>query len=332
MTDNVTELRSVPNRAAPRARNEPIDWSTFWQEERPVTWQVRDICEPGQSIAIYSKAGQGKSFLSLEIATGLATGAELLGSGRGEKLRVLYLDAENSPEDLKGRLQAYGYGAADDLSRLTYIPYPSLPPLDTEQGGKELWALCEQHRPHVVVFDTLTRYLAGRENDSDTYLAAYRHSFMRLKQADISQIRLDHMGKNAEQGQRGSSAKDADVDAVFRLSVEGRLVKLTREKSRTGRGPERIEYIRDGSPVRHVPQEPRMFLIADKVAECVKALDDLAVGLDVGRPTVIRLLSEAGYRYRAETVSEAIKLRRQDPKPVPGTAPEIAKHEHQLVI
>jgi hypothetical protein len=70
----------------------------------------------------------------------------------------------------------------------------------------------------LVVLDTTTRMVQGRENDSDTFLQLYRCSLVPLKSRGITVLRLDHPGKDESRGQRGSSAKDGDCDTIWRLT------------------------------------------------------------------------------------------------------------------
>ena len=60
----------------------------------------------------------------------------------------------------------------------------------------------------------------------------------RLKQALIAWVRLDHSGKDAGKGQRGSSAKNDDVDVVIRLERTEAGVKLTATHRRMSWFPE----------------------------------------------------------------------------------------------
>src|SRR5205823_2611131 len=80
---------------------------------------------------------------------------------------VLYFDYEMTEDDLYERLQDMGCGPEVDLSRLRYALLPTLPPLDTRDGGAALLAAVDQvsalHReasrigwaPSVVRFQQL---------------------------------------------------------------------------------------------------------------------------------------------------------------------------------
>src|SRR5665811_1892888 len=136
----------------------------------------------------------------------------------GRQVRVLYVDFENDPRgDVRSRLQAMDYGPAD-LEGLDYLSFPSMAGLDTERGALELLEAVKAYGSEVVIIDTVSRAVDGKENENDTYLQMYRHTGLALKRAGVAIIRLDHSGKDETKGQRGASAKSGDVDAVWRLT------------------------------------------------------------------------------------------------------------------
>src|SRR5690606_15764854 len=100
-----------------------------------------------------------------------------------------------------------------------------------------------------------------------------------LKGMGISVIRLDHSGKDLEKGQRGSSAKNADVDAVWQVvkTTETQLY-LKREMSRQSHGVPLIELRRRADPLRHEVLAGAGGL-PPKVAQIVEVLDQLLVPL-----------------------------------------------------
>src|SRR5699024_7633552 len=119
--------------------------------------------------------------------------------------------------DVRARLQAMGHGPGD-LENLCYLSFPTMGGLDSETGSNELMAAVQGYDCEVVVIDTVSRSVTGDENENDTWLSFYRHTGLKLKQAGVSLIRLDHTGKDETKGQRGGSAKVGDVDAVWRMS------------------------------------------------------------------------------------------------------------------
>ncbi|MFI6903064.1 AAA family ATPase [Nonomuraea sp. NPDC050394] len=292
----------------------PIDWPiAFSSQPEDVPWLVENLIERGRSIALYSPPKAGKSLLALEIAAALATGRPVLGQPARPPERVLYVDIENSQADIVERLTNLGYGP-NDLKvlqeNLIYFSFPSLPVLDSASGGQHLLALAKHHRPVLVVIDTVSRVIEGSENDADTFANLYRHALAPLKGMGISVIRLDHSGKDLEKGQRGSSAKGADVDAVWLLvKVSETSLYLKREMSRANHGVPLIELRRRADPLHHELAVGGSGL-PPKVAQVVEFLEQLLVPLDAGRDAIREELAAAGKRASNETISAAITARR----------------------
>ncbi len=225
------------------AQYTPVDWQAAWSEQPEATnWLYGEFIEAGTLVSMYGRPGTGKSLLALEIA------ADLARSG----YRVVYVDQENKVTGVVERLQAMGR-TPEDVATLRLYSFAGLPPLDTAAGGVQLLALAAAANASLVILDTTSRLIAGRENDADTYLALYRLSLVPLLARGVAVLRLDHPGKDAERGQRGSSAKDGDVDAIWRLATvsDGVDYSLTREKSRSGHGPSEFALRRCYGPLRH---------------------------------------------------------------------------------
>lgn len=305
----------APGSAVDPAENQavgptPIDWKTFWTRELPPTdWLVEPILPRGRQVAIYSKPKAGKSLLSLEIAAAAATGRGVLGSAPGDPISTLVLDQENTQDDLHERLIDYGYGPDSDLELLHYYQLQDIAPLDTEKGGLNFLGLVHQHKAQLVIIDTMARVVNGPENDADTYRAFYRNTGVWLKSAGVTVMRLDHAGHDSGH-QRGSSEKAGDVDVVFRMSVDGDVVTLTRTHSRVPWVPAEIVLTRENDPLRHkVGADAWPAGTADTAA----LLDDYEVPLDATATTAAQALMARGQGRRKALVLAALKWRRQRP-------------------
>ena len=185
--------------------------------------------------------GTGKSLLLLEMCAALATGKAILGRAASEPVDVLYVDYEMTPADLLDRLTTFGYGPDDDLSRLHYALLPSIDPLDTHTGGLTIISAAIAYRCALVCIDTTARAVSGPENEADTFRAFYRHTGLGLKAAGIALVRNDHTGKDAGKGQRGSSAKNDDVDIVWEMTrADNGMFTMTATHRRMGWVPEKV--------------------------------------------------------------------------------------------
>lgn len=221
----------------PRGRVLPIDWATFLTRDLgEIDWLPGQILARGQQAALVGKGKAGKSLLAIEWAWRAAAGLPFLGDDARAPISILYVDRENSDDDVQERLLSLG-ATVEQLANLRYVQFPHYRPLDTIEGGGDLLVDVEEYGAELVFLDTVSRYVKGKENDSDTWLDLYRYTLARLKSRKVACVRLDHFGKDTDRGSRGSSAKTQDVDAVWELSEQqdGSLL-LNRTHTRSGHG------------------------------------------------------------------------------------------------
>jgi hypothetical protein len=293
-----------------------IDWHELWgREDDELDWIIEPLLPARRLVAMYSPPKVGKSLLMLEIAAAVATGRKVLG-GETQQCRVLYVDFENDPvQDTRTRLMQMGYGPDEITGRLFMLSFPTLAALDSAQGAQELLAVAERHQVQAIIVDTVSRAVKGEENDNDTWLAFYRHTGLRLKQAGIALMRLDHAGKDITKGQRGGSAKVGDVDAVWRLdriSEAGGETTLTL-KCEAQRFPFQetdLTLKRRGFPLRHdVEANPRRAAFEAKVADCAKALDAADVPRTISERKAREALKSHGWRGGNDVLRRALQSR-----------------------
>lgn len=307
--------RDVDVSAIIREKFPLLDWHDLWNtEDEDEEWIVEPILPARRLVALFSAPKVGKSLLMLEIAVAVARGQEVLGVTPDRPRRVLYVDFENDPRgDVRERLRAMGI-RPDHLENLCYLSYPTLAKLDTPTGALELMAIVSEYECEVVVIDTISRAVAGEENENDTWLSFYRNTGLAMKQAGVACIRLDHTGKDHDKGMRGGSAKYGDVDAVWKLTkVTEDTYRLDCTDHRMRIAEPTIVVTREQSPfLRHkVEAEGRMAAWDAKVRELVTALDAMDLPNDAGRDTARKALKERGLRGSDASLSQAIKLRKQ---------------------
>ncbi|NJP72164.1 AAA family ATPase [Streptomyces sp. C1-2] len=301
-----------PEQAAEASAPEPVerfpslDWHTaFATDFSHIDWLPGKFMERGQQVAIVGDGKVGKTLFVHEWLWRAVTGRSFLGDERRAPLRVLYFDRENGLRDIVTRMQALG-AAPDDLAgRFDYRMFPKF------SGGldaapiavAELLSIVDAVRPDIVVLDTVSRFISGKENDSDTWLQLYGRVHAPLKDRCIACARLDHMGKDSERGSRGSSAKSQDVDHVWEMTrlVEDHSVqdgvetvttqiKMKRTHTRTGLGDDLLHITRRGrkgpsgmwlpGETRHALTNPG--LVQQQVGQVQHYVDQLTV---LGAPT-----------------------------------------------
>lgn len=291
---------------------EPVDWPEFLADDGTPDsdWLIEPVVPAGRHVAIWARAKVGKSLLLLDASAAVATGRPVLGGPAVDPVDVIYIDMENSAADVRDRMFDFGYTAASDLKRLHYFHLAALPALDTELGGKVLDAQVKRFNARLVVIDTTASAAAGPENDADTYRNFFRHTGRRLRALGTALVRLDHGGKERAQGQRGSSAKDDDVDVVLELTqTSSGLFLLRRTRSRIAWVPPQINLRREEEPVlRHV-LEPAA--LPDGTIDAAAELDRLGIALDSSVRDAETALRDAGNGRRTMVVSAALKYRRR---------------------
>lgn len=303
-------------------RAAPLDWADFLGRDlTDIEWLPGKLLAKGQQATLVGDGKAGKSLLCLEWAWRTAAGLPFLGDEAREPVRVLYVDQENSHDVIQDRLNALG-ADADTLANLAYLSFPAFRPLSTAGGGGDLMRAIERHGSELVFLDTISRMIAGKENESDPWLDLYRYTLKPLKAARCASVRLDHFGKDQDRGARGSSAKTQDVDQVWELtSADDGLLKLKRTHTRTGIGPGFLAVRRLGEKDgdRWRAGETRHVLAASDGVEApdvkwigVQALaaelDRLGVPLNWGRGQIRK--AHPTLRYRNEMFAEAQDYRR----------------------
>lgn len=303
-----------------------LDWPTFWaRDDEERAWLVEPLLPAGRSVALYAKGGTGKSLLALWLAAGAATGREMFGVHRAP-LSVLYLDYEMTTDDLAERLEDMGYGPEVDMGHLHYAVLPSIGPFDTEEGGNAIVARAAAVDANLVIIDTFGRAVAGKENDADTLQAWYRFTGRRLKADGRAFVRIDHAGKDIERGQRGTSAKNDDVDVVWQMTaLEGYRFRLAATKRRVNWVPETVEL----ELVKNHEMTYRLLVGAAGypagTGSLADLLDDLDIPVEWGRKRAARVLRDKGHKARNESIAAAVRYRQEralkvSPRPDSGAS------------
>jgi hypothetical protein len=239
-----------------------IDWDeAFGIDFSHMDWLPGRFMERGQQVTVVGDGKVGKSLFLLDWVFHVVTGRPFLGDQRREPLRVLYFDRENSLRDIITRATAFGATPDDLRGWLSYRQFPRFSgALDqSERAAREFLGIVEQVLPDVVILDTASRFIAGKENDSDTWLQLYQLIHAPLKARGVGCVRLDHFGKDSDRGSRGSSAKTQDVDHVWEMRrVDERkqamngvervatTIRMSRTHTRSGLGEDEFVVVRRG--------------------------------------------------------------------------------------
>ena len=300
-----------------------FDLTTLFTDAPTEEWLLEPLIIKGGLTQLSSAPGEGKSLLMFDVTMALANADRyVLGVKPAQPSRVLVVDFENDMHrDVSRWLRNLGY--SDDpayFENIRYISMPSVEALNTPKGGSAVLLAALEHQADVVVIDTLSRSIDGDENDASTFLEWYRHCGMPLKREGVAVVRLDHLGKSAEKGARGSSAKMGDVDLAWELRPsEAATYRLVCTKHRMPLAEQhfavrRVDEVWQGdvlaSPLRH-EVEVHQTEHGGRVESVIARLDAADVPANASVRTVKAMKEELGIVAKSDVIEDAVRRRKQ---------------------
>lgn len=226
----------------------------------PPTFLEQGFIERGAVTKITAESGAGKSILLADLAWHWAVeGRSALTDYtiEGGALTVLYVDGELGQRWWLKYLAKFGVPL--DAPRLIVKCFPDWPSLTTDAGAAMFWELFEHFQPNVVVFDTLSTFVEGDENSSETFAAFDRRVTLPLISREVTVLIADHAGKDVTRDARGSSAKRAKMDAEWMLTAAKANrddLHLSIRKDRHAVLDQDLLLTRRDDPLRHEPSDP----------------------------------------------------------------------------
>lgn len=215
-------------------RLRPIPWSELHDLPKR-DYLVKGLLDKEGMSVIYGESNCGKTFLALDIALHIAQGKPW----RGQKVRqgaVVYIAAEGGM-GLQDRLDAFRAHY-----KLTEYPPFHLVPVsvdfcNSEDDVEELIdEISDIPNVDLIVIDTLSRAMAGGDENSSTDMGAAIRSADRLKEELSTHVMfIHHCGKDATRGARGHSSLRAAVDTEIEVKRSLNSIEAVVKKQRDGK-------------------------------------------------------------------------------------------------
>jgi hypothetical protein len=225
----------------------------------PPSWLIKNRLPQTGAGLLVGKWGFYKTFMALDLAWHVMTGTPWTGQPVKRPGGVLLFAAEGAAgmssrlEGLiNGKLRLIGQPAKIwDGEHLPFAWTDACPPLQENSSLEIVLATCQNAKDDfaerfrlplaLIVIDTVSQS-AGWKDENDNAEAARVMKILRTISQETGALVLgiDHLGKSAEQGARGASAKEANSDFV--LIIDGKK-ELTGETSDTKVG---VRKLRDG--------------------------------------------------------------------------------------
>lgn len=243
-----------------------LEWFDDIEPSLIDAYLVKGVLSDGAMSVIYGPSNSGKTFFAMDLAFHVAIGA----AWRGRKVKqagVLYLAAEG------------GRGVLNRVAALKLQHGVTAVPLAVKRAGmdllhdqadlKQIVALAEEVKtratglPLVIVIDTLSRIMAGGDENSAADMTALIRNIDAVREVTGAHIILvHHTGKDTAKGARGHSSLRAATDTEIEVSNENGARAATVTKQRDYQGGEIFAFNLKSVPLG-IDQD------GDEVSSCI---------------------------------------------------------------
>ncbi|MGO4722983.1 MULTISPECIES: helicase RepA family protein [unclassified Inquilinus] len=211
-TAGLDRLDNIPPPGKPARVLPGILWREIKLEGDPLRL-VKGVLADNSLISIIGAPKCGKTFLALDLAVSIATGAPWRGRSV-QQGSVIYIASEGQ-NGLRKRIEAVRIARQPDED----MPFVLTPvALDLASNAADTDALITLIKkapapPRLIVVNTLARNFGGKEESSAADMGAFVKNCDRIReQTGAAVCLIHHLGKDASRGGRGSSSLPAAVD------------------------------------------------------------------------------------------------------------------------
>ena len=191
---------------------------------------IKGLLDRGAMSVVYGDSNVGKTFVVLDMALHVAAGLPY-GGLKTARCGALYVAAEDGSGVLK-RAQALRekHGATASASGLLFLPAPvNLRAAEVDLPGLVAAIRALPERPGLIVIDTLSRAMAGGDENSSVDMGALVKNLDRLRAATSAHVLVvHHTGKDKARGARGHSLLRAATDTE--IEVENGVISVTKQR------------------------------------------------------------------------------------------------------
>jgi AAA domain len=178
-------------------------------EPPEVPWVIEGLAVAGSLTLLSGKEGEGKSLVSMALASGVGSGEDVAGFVCSHN-DAMILDAENGEYEIHRRVKNLGLPSAG-------VDVVEADGFHLGRDLGELEALLLKAKPGLLVLDSFrSLWPGGEENDSASVAGVLDPLRNLLRRLGIAGILLHHVSR-AGNDYRGTSAIGASIELGFRL-------------------------------------------------------------------------------------------------------------------
>ena len=201
-------------------------------------------------IGLASEPGDGKTWIGLSVGLSVAAGLPVFGQFPANSMTVLYLDAENPPDEMQRRVVALARGLTlPDSLPFAYRGGVHLD-LSTSEGIIVLSQTIATETPDLIVLDSLIDFHTANELDGGDMTKVMLNIRRLHQEHGVRFIILHHFRKRTGLGANDSKSRfkgsvniPAGMDVAFgmRATADGCIViNVAKERVRTLAGPIKV--------------------------------------------------------------------------------------------
>lgn len=223
-----SNLSALPMSTADKLRAALLDTAgldTIPEPER----LIAGLLHRNNTCWVVGKAGNGKSFVTLDMAGCIGTGMVW----RGHEVTqgdVLYVAAEGV-SGIRRRVRSWEEHWGRKMTGVVWLPAAVQAAVD--ETWNALITISAELDPSLIVLDTQARVTVGMEENSAQDMGLFVDRLEKLRNVTRACVLVvHHQGRNGDHA-RGSSAIDGAADTILQVTKDGDLVtvKTTKQKN-----------------------------------------------------------------------------------------------------
>ena len=190
---------------------------------QPMEWILYPFIPDSSIELLYGDRGVGKTQLLMSMAMAVAGGFDFLKFKAEKPRKVLYVDGEMDPREVKKRFEVLQKGFSMDgkivenPENLQLFLYglqgdKLMPDITTDAGRKALNSIIEKSGAELVIMDNISCLCSiQQENDASAW-RPFNEWSLDQRRKGRAVVWAHHLGKNANNGPRGSSAIEMHIN------------------------------------------------------------------------------------------------------------------------
>ncbi len=206
----------------------------------PPKWLIKGILEDNSLGVIFGASGHGKSYLVLDMAACIASGADFHGRKTKTQGAVVYIAGEGHA-GLTKRLKAWELYNKTDISKaplyISHRPAALCDEAFMQHVKTSVAAVGSTQRVALVIIDTWARNMAGDENSTVDTTTAIRAVDDLRALYQCSALIVHHSGQAESERGRGSSALRAALDIEYKVEIQNGIMVVKNTKMKDGEPP-----------------------------------------------------------------------------------------------